>query len=124
MSKLIVAMPEATLNKYITAERQNRIIGANIKKQETSLAAMQIRSAMNRGIEPFAWPCKLRFIWHVKNKRQDPDNIAFMKKYILDGMQEAGFIPNDSMRFITGFIDDFVIDGENIVEIEPEVSDG
>lgn len=124
MSKLIVAMPEATLNKYITAERQNRIVGANIKKQETSLAAMQIRSAMNRGVEPFAWPCKLRFIWHVKNRRQDPDNIAFMKKYILDGMQEAGFIPNDSLRFVTGFTDDFVIDGENIVEIEPEVSDG
>lgn len=119
MQKLILRMPEATLNKYITAERNHPMLAANIKRQETSHIAWQIKSAMNRGAQSFDWPCGIRFIWHVKNRRQDPDNIAFMKKYILDGMQDVGFIPNDSMRFITGFADDFIADGKEIVEIMP-----
>lgn len=116
--KLTMPVPVATLNEYINAERKNRYAAAKIKKQETFAAAVAVGNAMKQGVA-FDWPCALKFTWHVKNRKKDPDNISFSKKFILDGMQKAGFLPNDSMKYITGFVDVFIADGKSIVEIEP-----
>jgi len=115
--KFTMEIPNAALNEYINAERRNRFMAAKIKKDETFAASVAISNAMRKGVE-FKWPCKIKFTWHLKNKRKDPDNVSFSKKFILDGMQKAGFVPNDNLKYITGFIDEFVVDGKGIVEIE------
>jgi len=38
--------------------------------------------------------------WIEPNSRRDPDNVMAGKKFILDGMVEAGMIKNDTWEFI------------------------
>ena len=104
-------------NEYINAERSNRYKAAAIKKQCTNACTLCTRQSMQKGVK-FKWPCGLKFEWHLKNKRLDPDNIAFAKKFILDGFQKAEFLPNDSLEFITGFQDIYMVEKEK----EPHVS--
>ena len=102
-----------SLNKYINAERRNRYMAAKIKKDETNIAYL---SLLNK---PYiTTPCKLKFTWYIKDKRTDADNICFAKKYIIDGMIKAGLIENDSLKYIIGFQDEFIIDKNERVEIE------
>ena len=102
-----------TLNKYITAMNRNRYIGNKIKHKETEVVRLAL---LNK--PPFKTPCRVKFTWLRTNKKTDADNIAFCKKYILDGMQLAKIIPNDSIKHITGFIDEFVISDKEGVIIE------
>lgn len=127
INKIIIPLPMAsvgkahrgaTLNEYINAERSSRYTAANIKRQATELAMLHTKTAMNKGVQ-FDWPCKLKFTWYTKNKRQDPDNVAFQHKFILDGFQKAGFLQNDNRGYILGFVDDFNLDkDEPRVEVE------
>ena len=73
---------------------------------------------MNAGVQ-FKWPCRLKFTWYLRDKRKDPDNVAFAKKFILDGFQQCGFMSNDNWAHIIGFVDEFFVDKEHPrVEIE------
>lgn len=112
MSKIIIKGCFTTLNEYINHERANKFKAAKIKKEETNLVFLQVQ---NKKIQT---PCILKFTWHVKNKRKDPDNIAFSKKFILDGLVKAGVIPDDTHKHIEGFIDVFVISDDERVEVE------
>lgn len=58
-------------------------------------------------------PSTLHFHWYRKNKKVDPDNIAFAKKYILDGIVAAEALPNDGWSEVLGFSDSFSVDKEN-----------
>ena len=61
----------------------------------------------------------ITFRWLCKNKKKDKDNIAFAKKFILDGLVEAGVIKNDGWDDIEGFQDEFEIDAKNPrIEVE------
>lgn len=105
--KLIIPGELTNLNDYIKAERGNRFAGSKIKKEET---------------ERVHWECKIQklsliegsrffvFVWYVKNKKVDPDNIVFGKKFILDGLYNAGIIYNDSQEYVKGFVDIVKID--------------
>ena len=55
----------------------------------------------------------IEFSWYCKNQRVDPDNIAFGKKFVLDGFIKAGILSNDGWNDIKGFEDKFFIDKEN-----------
>lgn len=118
-NKIVIYGELTTLNPYVNSQRINRYAGAKLKKDETHKCAIYIQKAMRKGVL-FDFPCQLKFTWYCKNKRQDPDNIAFAKKFILDGMQEAGLIPNDNWATMScGFVDEFRIDKDNPrVEIE------
>ncbi|MEG1433063.1 hypothetical protein [Eubacterium sp.] len=111
----------ATLNVYIDAERSNRYKAAKIKRDATDICDFSTRKAMREGVS-FPWPCRIKFTWILKDKRKDPDNVAFAKKFILDGMQQAGFLKNDSLKYIEGFTDCFEVirgvDEKVIVEVE------
>lgn len=97
------------LNKYINAERTSRYAAARIKKEETDRCTWAFK-----GIKPITKPpITIDFKWYVPNKRQDPDNVAFAKKFILDGMVKAGVIPNDGMNWILTLTDFFLFDKEN-----------
>ena len=76
-----------TLNEYINAERRNRYLAAKIKKQQTEICKSYFAK-----LEPIDYPIRMIFNWGIG--RHDPDNVAFGKKFILDGMVNCKFIPN------------------------------
>ena len=110
---MIIYHKFTSLNKYINSERTNKFVAAKIKREETRIAYLSLK-----GSPAIKTPCKLRFIWATTNKRIDPDNIAWAKKFILDGMVKANIIPDDTRKHITGFVDDFLIGDKDSVRIE------
>ena len=106
-----------TLNQYIRAERGHLYKAAEIKKTETARVKYSCI-----GILPVEnYPVSIQFIWSRHNHRTDPDNIAFAKKFILDGLVEAGVLAGDSFKQISGFSDTFTLeaDGVNVIIYEP-----
>ena len=117
--KVTIPCEMVDLNTYINAERANKFIAAKIKKEQTNMAA-QCTISQTRGIQ-IQKPVDVSFIWYSKNKKKDPDGIAFAKKFILDGMVISGLLPQDSQRWIKSFHDDFDVDkGYPRVEITLE----
>ena len=100
-------------NEYIGMCRRNRYAGAKVKSDYTQAVALYFR-----GLPPVTGPVKIRFTWHERTRRRDKDNVAFGKKFVLDGMQAAGFLPNDNNRWVVGFEDCFVYDGRDGVTVE------
>jgi Holliday junction resolvase RusA-like endonuclease len=93
------------LNDYVLRERSNRFAGAAMKRAQTDRAA-----AAARGLPAFHGPVTVSFTWVEKNRRRDPDNVAFAKKFVLDGLVRAGVIENDSPRYVRGLSDRFECD--------------
>lgn len=106
--KLIFNMPFPTLNEYINDERTNRYKAAKLKRYKTNEVAFLAK------LQDFkADPGKrydLKFTWYKPNNRTDNDNVAFAKKFLLDGLVLAGTIENDSPAFIRNFQDIFILD--------------
>ncbi len=115
--KFILLGEYCTLNEYSDAERTHYRYGASIKKAETNRAAWDLKAQWDG--YPHIQKMVFVFTWYRKNKRTDPDNIVFAKKFILDAMQEIGIIENDGWKQIGGFEDRFRVDKDNPrVEIE------
>lgn len=113
----LMVLKPMTLNKYIDAERKNRYIGARLKRIGTTYARNVFMQAMVDKIV-FRWPCKLKLDWYLPDRRIDPDNWSFTRKFIFDGMQLAKvrgtvFLTNDNIQNIKGFDEDFFIDKSN-----------
>lgn len=100
--KVMIKHDFPTLNEYTSANRANVYKGNQMKKEATNIVAWHFSG------KKIQTPCKVKFIWHLKNNRRDYDNVAFAKKFILDGMQQACAIPNDNAKHVVGFIDEFV----------------
>jgi hypothetical protein len=66
------------------------VSGAQQKKRVERGLAWQLRD-VGRIEGCYHW----RFVWRVKNRRRDPDNIASAVKFIFDALQHAGVIEND-----------------------------
>lgn len=109
----------ATLNDHDAANRGNKFIGAKLKREQTELVAYQVM-----GKPKITKPCFVTFHWFYSS-RHDYDNIAFAKKYALDGMIKAGILPNDNQSWVLGFSDDFtkVEKGQEKLLIEVEEID-
>ena len=60
--------------------------------------------------------------WYEPNSRRDPDNIMAGQKFILDGLVQAGAIPNDSQKYIAGIVHRFRVDKQN-PRVEVEIVD-
>ncbi|PCW41864.1 hypothetical protein [Listeria monocytogenes] len=120
-NKIIIPLPLTDLNTYINKERGHRQAAAKVKKQMTYICACYVKRAMSHGVT-FSTPCRIKFTWIIPNKKKDPDNLAFAKKFIFDGMMEAGFLENDNLNYIEGFSDYFIVDKDEesrvIVEVE------
>lgn len=104
MKHLLIEGELTALNEFINAERRNRYIAAKIKKDETGYC-QDVAEKSELKLQETDFPCALIITWYVKNKRKDADNIAFAKKFILDGLVEAGVLPNDNRKYVQGFID-------------------
>lgn len=109
----------ATLRKFVKgnlpgrraqdlAARGNKYSAASMKKRWTRYIALNFANSPRVDAR-----CRLVCTWHCENKRQDPDNIASAKKFILDGLQDAGVLRNDGWKQIAGFVDNFVVDKAN-----------
>jgi len=95
-----------TLNDYIDAERTNKYMAAQIKQVETQRVSVE---AVN--CPPVVvYPVKLRLTWYRKNRRSDPDNVAFATKFILDGLTEAGVLEGDGWKYISSIAHEFCLD--------------
>lgn len=100
-----------TLNEYIDCERGSTIAAAAMKKKCTE----QVRDqCLEQNIPPVFRKVDLFFEWH-SSTRHDPDNVAFAKKFILDGLQLAGVLENDNRKFIGTMADEIIQDDENFV---------
>lgn len=84
------------LNEYIDRERTNRMIASSIKKKLTNTVMEQ---ALYANCNKPKRQVDMVFSWHVKGKH-DSDNIAFAKKFVLDGMVKAGILENDNPKWV------------------------
>ena len=118
--KFILQGEYCTLNEYSDAERTHYRYGASIKKAETQRAVQELLTHKRWwGIAPPVPKSIFKFTWYRVNRRTDPDNICFAKKFLLDAMQEVGIIENDGWSLVAGFTDSFEVDKNNPrVEIE------
>ena len=99
------------LNRYIKSINLNRFIGAQIKKDETERVYIEI---LSQGIKRITkYPVTVEISWYSKNRRKDIDNIAFAKKFILDGLVMAKVLEDDSQKFVGSLKDNFYTDKEN-----------
>ncbi len=90
--------------------------GAGMKERETSKVAWHAKAAR---LPSFASPVRVRIAWHEPNARRDVDNVRFGAKFVLDGLVEAGVLPDDSQRWVVGIEDEFLVDpGDPRVEVE------
>lgn len=113
MNKIVIPLKGIpTLNEHDNANRSNRFGGATMKKNATNLCATYVRQAMNKGFELGELPVNMKFDWYVKDRRKDKDNIAFAKKYIFDGMVQAGLLQNDGWKQIGDWEETFDVDKE------------
>jgi prophage lp2 protein 24 len=100
-----------TLNEYIDCERGSTIAAAAMKKKCTEQVKAQ---CLSQQIQPVNGKADLLFEWH-SSTRHDPDNVAFAKKFILDGLQLAGVLKNDNRKFIGTMVDEIIQDDEDYV---------
>ena len=109
--KFILQGEYCTLNEYTEANRTHYRYGASIKKAETNRAALELKAQWD-GTKPEV-PVAMKISWYRTNRRTDPDNIAFAKKFILDAFVEVGIIKNDGWKWVGGFEDRFRVDKNN-----------
>ena len=100
-----------TLNEYIDCERGSTIAAAAMKKKCTEQVKEQ---CVSQHIQPVNGKVDLLFEWH-SSTRHDPDNVAFAKKFILDGLQLAGVLENDNRKFIGTMADEIIQDDKDYV---------
>lgn len=106
------------LNDYISVNRgkKGKWLGSKYKKEQTEMV-VEALEAFGSDLPHFEKPVIVEFHWVEINKKRDPDNFVFAKKFILDGMVKAGLIPNDGWSNIAGF-------GKETWECRPETHGG
>lgn len=86
-----------TLNDIIGQARKNRFASAALKKKWTASIAT---AAQEQRAQPIKGEVYLEYVWRVKNRRRDQDNITAAQKYILDGLVAAGIIEEDNLKVV------------------------
>jgi hypothetical protein len=99
-----------SLNEYINRERGHWSKAAQTKKAETMAVYYDLIGKLP--IEDY--PVKVEFHWSCKDDKKDPDNIAFAKKFILDGMVEARVLAGDTWKHIRGLEDFFKVNPKDV----------
>ena len=88
-----------SLNELIKAGRTNRYVGAKVKKELTQDLAWIFKSQA-RG-KKYQNHVTISIHCYEGNLRRDDDNVlSGACKVILDALQVAGIIPNDSPKYV------------------------
>lgn len=89
------------LNDIIKVSKAHWAAYATMKKKYTELACSAASD-----IGPADGKVMLHIEWHEpKGGQRDPDNIWASKKFILDGLVNAGVIPDDNKNHVYGVMD-------------------
>lgn len=99
------------LNEILAASKSHwRRYAAN-KRANTRLVWAEARA---QRLQQITGAVDVTFRHYRPNRRKDPDNVAAgASKCILDGLQEAGVLPGDGMKWIGSLHHLFEIDKEN-----------
>jgi hypothetical protein len=84
-----------TLNDIIASARTHRGGNAALKKKWTAEVA-----SVAEGYPAWDGDAYLEWVWFVKNRARDQDNICAAQKYILDGLVAAGVLLDDNLKVI------------------------
>lgn len=110
--KLIIPGKLHNLNDYISAERSNRYIGAQMKKADQDIVIHYAKKQL-KGVK-IENPVFMEYIWYEANRQRDKDNISsFGRKVIQDGLVKAKVLRGDGWNRIDGFSDKFEVDKMN-----------
>lgn len=90
-------------NEYVRACRGNKYEAAKMKR-----AVEMVVDNAARGLPRIEGPVRVYFTWREGARRRDLDNVAFAKKFVLDGLVKCGVLPDDNRRHMLGFIDNFL----------------
>lgn len=96
------------LNEYIEAERRNKYIAANMKREAEQRIILAAKAQL-RGVR-FRAPVVMHYTWLEPNRKRDKDNIAFARKFVQDALVRCGVLQNDGWAEIDGFTDAFAVD--------------
>lgn len=99
------------LNTLISANRAHWSRGANLKANNDRLVRDAIRADL--GGWSTSSPIRIRIDWYEPNVKRDPDNVFSAVKFILDGMVEAGVIPDDGQKYVKGISHELHLDRDN-----------
>lgn len=105
-----------SLNDYTDENRTSWRAGKEMKERYTTLVAWE---AKGQRLRIWRKPVKILFSWYEEDSARDLDNIFSAKKFILDGLVEAGVIPDDSQKYVRALRDEVYIDKDHPrVEVE------
>lgn len=103
------------LNEIIAAAKSHYAKYSTEKKEHTEEVAWLAKLARLPKFEK----AHLVITWFEPDRRRDPDNIMAGQKFILDGLVQAGVIPNDNQKHIVSIVHRFRVDKQNPrVEVE------
>lgn len=113
---IVIPFELPTLNEYTLECRKHKMAGAKMKEHTES--AIKLALCRHKKSD-FAYPVKITFTWYCKNKKKDPDNISFAKKFILDSLVSEGILKGDGWKYIKELNDVFEVDKDKPrVEVE------
>jgi Holliday junction resolvase RusA-like endonuclease len=98
------------LNQFIGDTNANRFIGNKTKRRNTEIVAWYAKVQLK---PVTSYPVDFTFRWICKNTRKDKDNIAFARKFIFDGLVEAGILEGDGWKQIGDWTDQWEVDASN-----------
>lgn len=110
MQRFIIQGELPDLNQIIEASKQHWARYHDFKRRYTTYVTLVAKTQLQPITE---YPVSIWIVWHCKNKRKDKDNISAGKKFILDGLVEAGILSGDGWKHISELHDRFFQDREN-----------
>lgn len=102
-----------TLNEIIRMARGNIYASAKEKRTWTNSIAL-----LCVGKKQFPSQVWLEFVWQVKNKNSDADNISASAKFVMDGLVQAGVLQGDSLKYIMSPVLHWYEKGDNSVQVK------
>ena len=100
-------------NELVAMNRNGWHRGAGLKKDYTEWGRVYFSNALRSGCVPITEEADLDIIWYEKDRRRDHDNILAGLKFILDGAVAAGFLPDDSQKYIGTIHSEIRVDKNN-----------
>lgn len=110
--KIFIPIKFPSLNEYIGAMNRNRHAGNAMKRDFTTQVGWWAKM-----LKPVSSPVHITFTYQEANRKRDPDNITFAKKFILDGLVAGGVLPNDTQAWVVGFTETWNVNSDVGVEI-------
>lgn len=87
-------------NDVTQANRTGWQAGAGLKKRVQKAILFAIAKARGDTVDAISNPVNVHLYWHEPNHRRDVDNVQSSQKFILDALQEAGILQNDSPKYV------------------------